>query len=238
MPDIVRMMNNMSCLTNKYNVTAGNRRSNTRYIVCSCNRVTRKSNASKYDTFTSGAETSDTKCNFQLSIKYDDLHNQWYMRQNAGHCLEHRGHLPIEKEKKEVRKENIDKSVLKDAGDLLMKNVPKSIIKELVELKTGLKMSYQSLAKIKNTMMINLYKTKQNESIADTLLSMMEKDNEIEWVAYYGTYSVAEKAVCVRKRSSKAKRKTKDQSVKSMEEQARTTEDGTNHLDFSNNDEG
>jgi len=106
--------------------------------------VAHKSNASKYDTFTSRAETFSTKCDFQLAIKYDDLHNQWYMRQNAGLCLEHRGHLPVENEKKEVEERNIDTSVLKDAEDLLMKNVPKSIVKELVKLKTGLKMSNQS----------------------------------------------------------------------------------------------
>ena len=204
------MMNNQSCLENKYEMAALSRASSGRcYIRCTHNKTSTSSTGKTNSTTHSRkAESSGEKCNFELLIKYDDEHNQWYLRKNAGHCLVHSGHIPIKREHNEQGKRNVSDDVLKDAETLLDKNVPRSVVKEIVHIKSKHKMSSASLSKLKQTMVVNTYKNgNEKESTADTLLRMMESDENIEYVAYFGSYSEAEKLVRVRKRRSKKKKK-------------------------------
>ena len=96
---------------------------------------------------------------------------------------------------------------------MLLTNVPNSIVKVLIQLKSSHALSDESLIKLKPTMVINRLKHSETESMGDIMLHMMEDDPTIEWVAYYGPLTDAEKTVHVRKRSSKKKRQKKKAKV-------------------------
>ncbi|KAL7550887.1 hypothetical protein ACHAWF_014085 [Thalassiosira exigua] len=82
---IVKMMNEASCIENMYKVISASRKTASgAYIMCTCSRSTTR-------TYSEG---KGEKCGFKLLVTHDDEHNQWYIRQNGGHCLEHNGHIP------------------------------------------------------------------------------------------------------------------------------------------------
>ena len=222
-PDIVKMMNETSCNENKYNVMAAKRNTGgTRYINCTCNKDFYRSRAIKNNTYSTPED-----CTFRLLLHFSKEDKQWYIRQNAGHCLTHSGHLPIDGKRKQCRKRLIKDDVLKDANDLLTKNVPKSVVQEYVEMKSGKQLSMDSLAKIKQSMVIDRFRKNENESIAETLINMMDEDENVEWVAYYGSLADANDTVRVRKRSSKKRRKKKKSKV-SKQVSSKDTEKSNN----------
>ncbi len=209
-PDIVRMMNDQSCVENKYQVVAATSSGGIRYIYCNHNKTSNTSKGTKSTTTHSRkAESTEEKCNFKLLIKYDDEHKQWYLRQNAGHCLEHTGHIPIKREHNEQGKRNISSEVLKDVEEFIDRNVSRGVVKEFVEFKTGHVMSKESVSKMKQTMSVNMYKGDEGESTADVFVRKMENDDNVEFVAYFGSYSEAEKIVKVRKRTTRRRKRRK-----------------------------
>lgn len=167
------------------------------------------SKATTSSTSSSRPQDKNHECGFKIVGGYDKEHDQWYIRKNAGHCLVHNDHLPVDIDKMEQGKRNVKKEVLKDAEELLLRNVPKSVVQELIQLKTGHKLTSASIAKIKQTMVVDRFKNGENESNAETMIRMMEEDPDIEFCAYYGTYSEAEKLVRVRKQSRTKKKKYK-----------------------------
>jgi hypothetical protein len=191
---------------NKYEVYSGSSKGDISYIFCTCNKISRESKGTtKSRTNTSKPDNKEDQCNYRVSIKKDETHKQWYIRQNAGHILQHSGHIPVEVERREQGTRNINNDTLMLAEQMLERNVPKSVVKELVEIETGQTLSNASLSKIRQSMVINKYKQNEQDSTADALLRMMDNDPNIEYCAYIGSMSEAEKIVRVRKRSSKKK---------------------------------
>ena len=109
--DIVEMMNNASCIKNSYEVHSVTSKKDRHYIHCTRNRTRPDQKSRTYITYSSKAERKH-KCEFKLLVKYDKEHREWYMCQNAGHCLQHTGHIPVANEKKHQGKRNVDTSVL------------------------------------------------------------------------------------------------------------------------------
>ena len=209
-PQIVKAMNGMSCIDNGYEVTSASKKGDLHYIGCENCRKAKPSKKKKYDeTQSSKPEDNSQTCKFKLVLRYDNTMGQYYMRKNGGHCLFHNSHSPAVKEVKEHGTRNVPKADLKDAVDMLKRNVDKSVVKELVQMRTGMKLSDDALAKLKQTMVVDTHKKDANETMATTFINMVEENPDIEYVAYFGSYSEATKKVRVRKRSSKRRRSKK-----------------------------
>ena len=233
LPSIVRMMNEESCIENKYEVRAGKTTGKTRHITCTCHGNSMKSTSTVKTTF--GLQEN---CFFQLIVAQCPTTNQWYIRKNAGHCVQHNGHIPLDKKKKEFGKRQIKGDVLKDAEDLLLKRVQRGVVQEFIEIKTGKKISKASISRMKESVVLDKFKKKDDETTAETLLNMMESDESIEWVAYYGRAEDAEKTVRVRKRSSKKRRKKKRKSrASSSTARERNNDSNAKSLDSNEDDE-
>ena len=139
-PDIVKEMNVGSCLHHGYELISASKKSGNHYIKCACGRKAQVSTAKKYgETHSSKPEDNTNTCDFKLVLKHDDKTNRFYMRQNGGHCLVHNSHLPEFKEDKEHGTRNMPANHLKDAKDMLERNISNSVVQELIQLKTGMK---------------------------------------------------------------------------------------------------
>lgn len=77
-PEIAKMMNETTCLKNKYKVVSNTAKGDNKYICCNCSTSRKKSDGEN--------------CRFRIIIRYDKEHKRWYMRKHAGHCLRHNGH--------------------------------------------------------------------------------------------------------------------------------------------------
>ena len=119
------------------------------------------------------------------------------------------GHIPIPHDQMYQRKCDLDRDAIKEAEEMLFRNVPQPVVNELLEVKTGHTISDSSMRNLKKDALANKFMKSEGESNAETLLRMMEQDTNIHYCAYLGDYSEAEKCVRVRKRSSKKKRKSK-----------------------------
>ena len=98
--DVALHLNKQSCIRNNYILTVGRTAKKPTggsrvYIMCSHGRRSRKDTSSSMR-----PETVEEQCPFKLLISNDDEQGQWYMRKNAGHCLQHVGHIEEEPTKK------------------------------------------------------------------------------------------------------------------------------------------
>ncbi len=234
-PDIVKEMNAASCLNHGYELISASKKSGAalHYIKCACGRKAQGSKAKKYgETHSSKPEDNTSTCDFKLVLKRDEKTNRFYMRQNGGHCLVHSSHLPEFKEDKEHGTRNIPTKHLKDAKDMLERNISNSVVQELIQLKTGMKLSDAAMTKLKHCMVMDKYKKDVDESMATTLVNMLDENPSVEFVAYYGTYSEATNKVRVRKRTRKrSRKKTKTKKKTSKVVSASTTTIGENVLE-------
>ncbi len=215
-PEIVKAMNCMSCIDNGYEVTSASKKGDLHYICCESCRIAKPTKKKKYDeTHSSKPHDNSQTCKFKLVLRYDDDTKKYFIRRNGGHCLFHNSHNPAVKEVKEHGTRNVPKADLKDAVDMLKRNVDGSVVKELVQLRTGMKLSNEALYKLKQTMVIDKHKKDANESMATTFINMVEDNPDVEYVAFYGSYSEATKKVRVRKSSSTRKRSKKKKNTSS-----------------------
>lgn len=187
-PQIAKYMNNASCIDNKYEVISNGKSSNGNlcHIICSCGKKVCASKATTSTTTSARPKTNEETCDFKVVPGHDKEHNQWFVRVNAGHILQHNNHLPVDRDRKEVGRRNLSEDELKEAGEMLLRNVPKSIVQETIEVKTGHRLSSAAIGKIKQNMVINKFNISEGESSADVLLRMLKEDPNIEYTAYFG----------------------------------------------------
>ena len=96
---------------------------------------------------------------------------------------------------------------------MLLRNVPKYTVKELIKLKTGHTLSDAFLTELKQTVVINKFKKSENELTTDILLCMMEYDPNVEFCAYFINFSDAKQNVWVRKRTCEKRCKKRNAAV-------------------------
>ena len=179
-PDIANMLNNISCIKNKYNVVATSLNGSTCYIHCPCNRDASKSLATKNTTYISVVENKDKKraLSYWSSMTRNFCSGSYIRTLGIAFSIMITYRSKVIRYKKEQSKRIINQDVLQDLENMLLMNVPNSIVKELIQLKTGHALSKASLTKLKQTMVINRFKHSENESTGDIMLHVME-DNPI-----------------------------------------------------------
>jgi len=162
-------MINQSCVKGGYDLVVGSTRSQKKFtktsLKCRCHEKARQSKSITKNKIHSDKPQDDTKtCGMYFNIFKDHNCNQYYIRQNGGHDLHHKGHPPVRKELKEATKRHLSKSAVDDAQELIRKNMDATVIQEMMQYKHDVKLNKSSIKKMRQTVLMEEF-------------SMMERRN-------------------------------------------------------------
>ena len=209
---ICRMVN-QSCVKGGYDLVVGTTRRRKNFtktsLRCRCHERARQSKSTTKNNIHSAKPQDDTKtCVMYFNIYKDHNCTQYYIRQNGGHDLHHTGHPPVRKELKEVTKRHLSKTAVDDAQELLRKNMDATVIQEMMEYQHDVKLSKLSIRKMKQTVLMEEFDIdgKTQLTTAQILLKWLDGQQDVDYVAYYGSYEEAKNSVKVRKVTKKGKR--------------------------------
>ena len=127
-------------MQNGFNVVKKPDRKDSEFIVC-CgrHRSARKSSATKYFTAkTKMPQSNDDCCPFRFNVKYNELHEQFYLfRNGCGQSL-HKGHLQLNAGEMKGTKKILTEEEMKEVYEQLNNMLSSDIVKVLLSSKTGL----------------------------------------------------------------------------------------------------
>jgi len=208
--DIAEKLNIESCTKVGYSVhVASTKRGLYCHLRCDCHGKAKASKATKNTTQSTKTQDEDERpsCPWYITIYKDEEHKEYYMRQNGGHNLHHSGHTPTQQSRR-VQKRHIPKDAVGEVEELLRRKVDPDIIQEFIDMKHGVQLNKNSIKKMKQTVLLDKFKEggEKEETTAQTLLRMLENNENLDYVAYFGSYQEAEDTVRVRKQSKRGKK--------------------------------
>ncbi len=205
-------MVNQSCVKSGFDLVVGSKKRRKKYTMtrldCRCHEKARQSKSTKNTTQSEKPQDDTKTCGMYFNIYKDHNCSQYYIRQNGGHNLHHTGHPPVRKELKEATKRHLSKSAVDDAQELIRKNIDQTVIQEMMEYKHGAKLSKSSIRKMRQAVLMDEFNIdgKVEQTTAQILLKWLDEQQDLDYVAYYGSYEEAQNSVKVRKVRKKGKR--------------------------------
>ena len=151
----------------------------------------------------------DERCQCVIPIQFDKEHGRFFIRQNGGACLQHNDHFKTPKERSELSKKDLSDEMVDDITEKLKRNIPKDVLRELVEFETGRTLSASVISHLKKTMVVDEFKDGDASlSAGAATLKWLEKQPNVQYVAYFGRLEDAGDTVRVRKKVSRRRKCT------------------------------
>ena len=147
-------------------------------------------------------------CGVYINIFEDIKGHQFYIRKNGGHHLHHSGHAPVQKELKTVMKRHLEKSAVDKIHEMIKKNINATVIQEMIDYEHGTQLGLSSIKKMRQAVLMKEFNigVDTEQTTAQILLEWLQRQPDVDYVAYYGLYENAEDLVKVRKERKKGKR--------------------------------
>ena len=123
----------MSCFSNGYKLVCGNTKNGNTYVKCERYVLSPKSKATNQQTKSSKPTCIDNWCQFSLTIQYDMVHKQMFLRRNSGCCLLHCGHFMIPLKKRTTGTKDLHDIELGKLHEFVLRNFPSNVIQDFIE---------------------------------------------------------------------------------------------------------
>jgi len=170
------------------------------YVKCRHFRKASLGKRSKNQTHTTLSQEADECCNdWVLHVYYCTQHNHYYVKQHSACIFTHKGHLPVERQYMKLGQADIDKDVKKVAEQLLGKNAPPKVVQLLLNVMSGDTISDNAMKKMRSAVVVSSLSKEPGDSVADTLLKMLEKREDVLYCYMTGFYNEARNKIRVRK---------------------------------------
>ena len=154
-----------------------------------------------------GTSTSDRpfdevdRCKFSLTIYQCSTTKRWYIRKYGLGCNCHNGHYRFLPEQVKARRSDVEKDELDRVLDQLKKNIATNAIQTLLQSQTGIQLSKGQLRKLRNQCRDTI--VMEGNSPAQRLISSLDKDPDIQYVAYIVELTTGKELLTIKKTRKK-----------------------------------
>jgi len=238
-PSIAKMMNANTCHNNGWSAISSGKSigkfGDVRYIRCAHGKARERSKSHKGLESSSTRPDLDERCRCVIPIQFDNKHERFFIRQNGGACLRHNDHFKTPKERSELCKRDLSDDLVDDITEKLKRNIPKDVLRELVEYETGRTLSASVISHLKKTMVVDEFKGGDASlSAGAATLKWLEEKPNVQFVAYFGRLEDAGDTVRVRKKVRRRRQCTSTTNCKgkASAKSAESDKGGTSSLDL------
>lgn len=145
-------------------------------------------------------------------ILFSRIIKLFYFNKLSNFNWKHSHHLKLHEQKLVRGAKDVPADTLDLINNLLQRHCPLSVAQQLLELSCGNKLPRNSLAKLREAVLMRKYQTNGSETTAETLIRLLNNDDNISCVCCTGSYDEAKQLVKVnKKRKSRGKNITNDQ---------------------------
>jgi len=233
------MMNANTCHNNGWSAISSGKSigkfGDVRYIRCAHGKARERSKSHKGLESSSTRPDLDERCRCVIPIQFDNKHERFFIRQNGGACLRHNDHFKTPKERSELCKRDLSDDLVDDITEKLKRNIPKDVLRELVEYETGRTLSASVISHLKKTMVVDEFKGGDASlSAGAATLKWLEEKPNVQFVAYFGRLEDAGDTVRVRKKVRRRRQCTSTTNCKgkASAKSAESDKGGTSSLDL------
>ena len=204
--EVVKHINRF-CIQNGFKIaveSSSKYKKSDRRVVLLCTRgiIAKASCRVSEGTFTSDRPFDEVdRCKFSLTIYQCSTTKRWYIRKYGLGCNCHNGHYRFLPEQVKARRSDVEKDELDRVLDQLKKNIATKAIQTLLQSQTGIQLSTGQLRKLRNQCRDTI--VMDENSPAQRLLSSLDKDPDIQYVAFIVELTSGKELLTIKKTRKK-----------------------------------
>ena len=145
--------------------------------------------------------TNEEKCNFSISLYQCANSQRWYIRKFGNGCHHHNGHYKLLSTQVKARSSDVETDELERVMNQLKSNIPTNAIQTLLIQQTGINISAAQLRKLRKNCRSCI--VMEGDSPAQRLISSLDENPDIEYVAYIAQVSTARDLLTIKKTRKK-----------------------------------
>lgn len=145
--------------------------------------------------------TNEEKCNFSITLYQCANSQQWYIRKFGNGCHHHNGHYKLLSQQVKARSSDVETDELERVMNQLKSNIPANAIQTLLIQQTGINISAAQLRNLRKKCRSCI--VMEGNSPAQRLISSLDENPDIEYVAYIAQVSTARDLLTIKKTRKK-----------------------------------
>ena len=151
----------------------------------------------------STANTTATKCPFQLPIYLDPESNRVFIRKNSGRCFKHEGHAYAPPDKTITSVSRLPRPLFAEAVKLIENNLPPNIVNIVLQAQSGRKLDTRQLSALKQLVLNKKHGKGKGETPGSCLIRILKSLDGCRYSTLSSSVDVATGRVRVYKSRSR-----------------------------------